>query len=132
MHVQSALEDLAPGAGDSAMLTASGGSAVAVAGNPAGGPYRRIIKPAKALVTRSRILRETAQAAIEKGAKSGSSGGGTCLGCICCPGKGAGHSTDGSTASLAFESDTKHSLGGPSISQSDVATVKSPVAAAEP
>jgi hypothetical protein len=117
LHVQSTT---APGVGESAALAAPSDLAVAVTGNNLGGPYRRIIQPAKVLVTRSRILRQTAEAAIEHAAKSGGAGSGTCCGCFCCPGKNPNpNSGNSSVASLAFESSKKHnSLTGSSVSLS--------------
>jgi hypothetical protein len=131
LHVQSASDAPIPDAGDSSALTHFGKeeSSLMAAGNTAGGPYRRIIKPAKALVSSSRVLRQAAEAAIESKAKSGGGGGSTCCSCICCPDTSADHAKNqGSTvASLAFESEKKKNQSGSmNPTQGDEAALTSP------
>jgi hypothetical protein len=105
LHIQPASEIPLPDAGDTALLASTGSESAVVAGNTAGGPYRRIIQPAKALVSRSRILRESAQASIDSKAKLEGAGRSTCYGCFCCP-KKAEHADPGTNvASLAFETE---------------------------
>ena len=134
LHVKSEQGIPAPGIGESATLPGASESHAVATVSASGGPYRRIIQPAKALVTRSRTLRQTAQAALQHAAKSGGGGGSTCFGCMCCPGKGSGHHANGGStvALLAFGAgkDLNTSSASHSSSSHDLATVNS--AAASP